>query len=388
MNNFNYLGLEPRLCEYLKRKSFYEDNDVVPPIPLEKQFSITKKDIQEIQSFKIKQTNKNNTNNKNNNVKNNSYKNNYDANLKSDFLPQKKSIAFCSDKYSEHTDSEHTDSENESDVEPEERIKPRINFDDDSHLVESKKSPFPTQNIYDPRMERINEKMRREKEASKYRGNTANMQKSYDMYSRDFSSASSRDFEGEFSLDNIKAEINNVNGGVYEANSNFNTHELVSPPTTHQYNVPPKIQFNQQLHYQRVPNKRGNIQNTQNTLGKGYTSYRKPELPRFERQNVIDLDHKVNIVSNNCRKTDLNVLYEGASELNNAPLKNIDLENYVKYGYPTSKARSLGYENPFEHQFQYIDDDIQNPDHVVFDRPTASRLDNKTQQKFVKRDVY
>jgi hypothetical protein len=81
-------------------------------------------------------------------------------------------------------------------------------------------------------------------------------------------------------------------------------------------------------------------------------------------------------------------LYEGASELNNAPLKNIDLENYVKYGYPTSKARSLGYENPFEHQFQYIDDDIQNPDHVVFDRPTASRLDNKTQQKFVKRDVY
>ncbi len=386
MNNSNYLGLEPRLSEYLKRKAFYEENDVVPPIPLEKQFSITKKDITIIQQYNEKKnlSNKNNlaNNNKqqNNNVKNNSYKNNYDANLKFDFLPQKKSIAFCSDKYNEHTDSE-----SDSDIEPEERVKPRINFDDDSHLVESKKSPFPTQNIYDPRMERINEKMRREKEASKYRGNTANMQKSYDMYSRDFSSANSRDFDGEFNLDNIKAEINNVNGGVYEANSNFNTHELVSPATSHQYNVPPKIQYNQQLHYQRVSN---NKQNTQNTLGKGYTSYRKPELPRFERQNVIDLDHKVNIVSNNCRKTDLNVLYEGASEINNAPLKNIDLENYVKYGYPTSKARSLGYENPFEHQFQYIDDDIQNPDHVVFDRPTASRLDNKTQQKFVKRDVY
>jgi len=365
MNNSNYFGLEPRLCEYLKRKAFYEENDVIPPIPLEKQFTITKKDISLIQQFNEKKNNsvKNNKNNKNNSVKNNSIKNNYD-------------------KYNEHTDSEN---ESDSDIESEERVKPRINFDDDSHLVEYKRSPFPTKNIYDPRMERINEKMRREKEASKYRGNTANMQKSYDMYSRDFSSASSRDFEGEFSLDNIKAEINNVNGGIYEANSNFNTHELVSPPTTHQYNTPPKIQYNQQLHYQRVSN---NKQNVQNELGKGYTSYRKPELPRFQRQNVIDLDHKINIVSNNCRKTDLNVLYEGAEELNNAPLKNIDLENYVKYGYPTSKARSLGYENPFEHQFQYIDDDIQNPDHVVFDRPTASRLDNKTQQKFVKRDIY
>jgi hypothetical protein len=367
MNNSNFFGLEPRLIEYLKRKSFYEEHDVVPPVPLEKQLAITKKDIEQIQSFQNKQKNNNNlvnkNNNKNNSVKNNSVKNNYD-------------------KFSENTDSE-----SDSDVEPEERPKTKINFEDDSHLVECKKSKFPTQNMYDPRIERINEKMRREKEATKYRGNTANMQKSYDMYSRDFSSANSRDFEGEFSLDNIKEEINNVNGGVYEANSNFNTHELVSPPTPHQYNSPPNIQYNQQLHYQRTDT-RAKRDNIQNTLGQGYTSYRKPELPRFERQNVIDLDHKVNIVSNNCRKTDLNILYEGVSELNNAPLKNIDLENYVKYGYPTSKARSLGYENPFEHQFQYIDDDIQNPDHVVFDRPMASRLENKTQKKFVKRDVY
>ena len=94
------------------------------------------------------------------------------------------------------------------------------------------------------------------------------------------------------------------------------------------------------------------------------------------------------MVTNNCRKSDLNMLYEGVAEMTNAPLKNIDFENYVKYGYPTSKARSLGFENPYEHQFQYIDEDIQNPDHVVFDRPVASRLDNKSQQKFKQRDIY
>ena len=60
MNNSNYLGLEPRLSEYLKRKAFYEENDVVPPIPLEKQFSITKKDITIIQQYNDKQQ-KNNT---------------------------------------------------------------------------------------------------------------------------------------------------------------------------------------------------------------------------------------------------------------------------------------------------------------------------------------
>jgi hypothetical protein len=355
MNKSN-TELEPRLSEYLKRKTFYENNNVIPTVPLEKQFSITKNDIKQIKLYESK---------------------NCETELRESKLRE-------SSNFSKYTNDSDTDSDSNSDFNDkfvELPKKKRVNFEDESHLVQFKKSQFPTQNIYDPRLERIQEKMRREKEACKYRGNTANLQRSYDMYSRDFSSASSRDFEGEFNLDNIKTEINNVNGGVYEANSNFNTHELITPPSTHQYNDPPKIQYNQQLHYQRNNSKN-------NTLGSGYTSYRKPELPRFERQNVIDLDHKTNIVSNNCRKTDLNILYEGAEELTNAPLKNIDLENYVKYGYPTSKARSLGFENPFEHQFQYIDDDIQSPEHSVFDRPTASRLDNKTQTKFKQRDIY
>ena len=48
-------------------------------------------------------------------------------------------------------------------------------------------------------------------------------------------------------LKSQKEEINKVNEGTYESNSNFNTHELVNPPSHHQYNSPPKIQYNQQL---------------------------------------------------------------------------------------------------------------------------------------------
>jgi len=62
---------------------------------------------------------------------------------------------------------------------------------------------------------------------------------------------------------------------------------------------------------------------------------------------------------------------------NNGAMKNVNVENYIKYGIPTSKAKSLGFENPAEHYFSYIDDDIQNPDHICFDRPQLTRMANR-----------
>jgi hypothetical protein len=169
----------------------------------------------------------------------------------------------------------------------------------------------------------------------------------------------------------------------YEPNSNFNFHELVNPPSSHQYNNPPKIQMDQRQPFQRLGQ-------NQNQLGGGYVpqnlSYKKMESQYFQKPNIFDIDNKVNIPVNNCRKNDLNSLY---NEFGNAgEMKNIDYENYIKYGYPTSKARSLGFENPFEHQYQFIDSDIQDPSHVVSDRPISSRLDNKTIAKPKNREIY
>ena len=67
---------------------------------------------------------------------------------------------------------------------------------------------------------------------------------------------------------------------------------------------------------------------------------------------------------NNCKQDDTGML-------------NINVENYIKYGNPTSKAKSLGFENPVEHFFSYIDDSIQDPDHVCFDRPQMTRTMNR-----------
>jgi hypothetical protein len=326
MNNSNS-NLEPRLVEYLKRKKFYEENDITTNnICLEKQYQITKKDIEKIN--KLNKVNKESNN---------------------------------------------------------DRIyiqKPVKNYDENNDLIDfsKTKTKFEMTNMYDPRLERITEKVKKEKEASKYKYNTTNLQRNYDMYSRDFSSTTSNDFSNEFNLDNIRDELNAPLKNNYEANSNFNTHELISPSSQHQYHNPPVVQRDQRQPYQRTSQPdRG--------IGSGYSkSYRIPETPSFQKSNTFDIDNKITIPANNCRKNDLNTLYNEFNTFGN--MKNIDYENYVKYGYPTSKARSLGFENASEHFYQFIDSDIQDPKHVVSDRPILTRLDNKATARSKQRDIY
>jgi hypothetical protein len=319
MNNSNN-QLEPRLVEYLKRKKFYEENNINSE-GMERQYQITKKDLEKI------------------NIHNNNGR-----------------------AYTEK------------------KVK---NYDEDLDLVDFSNSKFEMSNMYDSRMERINEKVKRERDASKYKYNTTNLQRNYDMYSRDFSSTTSKDFSNEFNLDNVRDEMDKPLRREYEPNSNFNTHELISPPSKHQYNNPPIIQRDQRLPYQRL-----NQQKLNDTcMGNGYSkSYRVPETPYIQKGNTFDVDNKITIPANNCRKNDLNMLYNEFNTFGN--MKNIDYENYIKYGYPTSKARSLGFENASEHFFQFIDSDIQDPSHVVSDRPILTRLDNKTTAKAKKRDIY
>jgi hypothetical protein len=325
MNNTNN-KLEPRIVEYLKRKKFYEENNINCD-GMERQYQITKNDLEKINLLQNKDKR----------------------------VYVQKSVK---------------------------------NYDEDHDLVDFSNSKFEMTNMYDSRLERINEKVKREKEASKYKYNTTNLQRNYDMYSRDFSSTTSKDFSNEFNLDNIRDEMNAPLKKEYEANSNFNTHELVSPPSRHQYNSPPTIQRDQRLPYQRLNNSNVNSNlNSNVNIGNGYTkSYRVPETPHIQKGNTFDIDNKITIPANNCRKNDLNMLYNEFNTFGSA--KNIDYENYVKYGYPTSKARSLGFENASEHFFQFIDSDIQDPKHVVSDRPVLTRLDNKATAKSKQRDIY
>lgn len=61
--------------------------------------------------------------------------------------------------------------------------------------------------------------------------------------------------------------------------------------------------------------------------------------------------------------------------------KNIDVENDFKKGLPSrsyiNDKRNKDYDNPIEHYFSYIDNDIQDPDHVVMEYPKSTRMSNK-----------
>lgn len=58
-------------------------------------------------------------------------------------------------------------------------------------------------------------------------------------------------------------------------------------------------------------------------------------------------------------------------------------------GLPCRGTKSYGYRNPVEHFFDYVDGDIQDPDHVIMDRPEVTRTTNHvtTRPKGIKREV-
>jgi hypothetical protein len=363
MNNSN-IDLEPRLVEYLKRKKFYEENDI-NTVSLEKQYMITKNDLQNISDFK------------NNRKQQQQLHDNYDD----DEDPEDELVNGGNDRM---------------------YVRRKVKNYDNDDLIDCTKARFPVSNNYDPRLERITEKIKKEKEANRTRHNTTDLAKSYDMYRRNFSSTASSDFSNEFGLDNIIDEMNAPIEVTYEASSNQNTNQLYAPPSDHHYtnnrqqqvrppqhqaHVTPQIAYKQVQHFQ--PINTGDKQFC-NSIGSGY-SYRKPNAPDLSRSHIFQ-NNKPGLNNNREdreeRNVNLNALYNGVGNNDGGFAQNIDYENFVKYGYPTSKARSLGFENASDHYFQFIDSDIQDPKHVIFDRPTSTRIDNKTTARSKQRDIY
>ena len=122
--------------------------------------------------------------------------------------------------------------------------------------------------------------------------------------------------------------------------------------------------------------------------------YGKEELPYYNCGNTMDFKNKM-VIPNptplNSRK-DLNIgnyrfeSYFGENLGNESDVKSAEVENELIRGMPTSrvKNRSYGYRNPEENYFQYLDEDFQNPDNSVegwIRGGEATRIDNKAAAK-------
>lgn len=324
------IGLEPRLVEYLKKRKFNKQHDIDDDL-LEKTYSIDKKDINTIKL--------------------------YFANKKA-------------------TKSDHTD------------------------FIDTRGQVFPSMlEPKDKRLDKIKEKQQRDREASEQRTNYDIVSKKYDMYrdDRKFASAGGSDFKSRFNpnvwfddgrnVEEIESEDVNPNvAQVVDMRQRFSCTNVYK-------NEKPKIRYQDYMtrgcNQDLAKNKSGEDYSLDSIIGK-LDSYAYDIDRTYEKKSEMDLNSKSVIPSINCNnKRDVENNYQSVPFMN-GELRDINTENYLAYGSGQVRAKkSRGYPNPAENYFSYISDDIQKPEHVVFERGMPSRLFNKDiPKKYKKRDIF
>lgn len=331
--------LEPRLVEYVKAKKYNEDNNIELGVPIEKLYNISKNDLKLIRAY----------------------------------LSSKKEYNCELENYGDFVSIKHT------------------KFSD---------TLLPKDFKGDPRFDRIKKKMERDKNANIERHNIDTLSKNYDMYQRNFSSALSTDFKCEFSLDNIIDEVdrpynkrldnlNNMSNAFEQVYHNKNEAHI-NPDKRFYKHKEPKIQYQQYLPNQYVPpeamRKTHPLKHNSelNNIFSSLDTYRKKYSESYDRPSEMDLQHKINIPHNNTKRRSLENEYNLLPDSTGGNIRDIDIENYVKFGNPDRKVKN--YNNPFEHYYQFIDEDIQN--HGIEDRPINTRMLNKQQMKPKSREIY
>lgn len=362
--------LEPRLIEYIKKKQYYKNNNIESDL-LEKEFGVEKKDIAKIKNY----------------------------------LQGKKL------KKNHHNDM----------------IAPIV-------------TSFPSEDLHnDPRLKKIEKKQQRDKEAREQKDNHDIVAMRYDMYRNDrkFASAYGDDFKSRFNPqvwldeDFYKHKKSSLYQSDERDQDNYRQNRTRNDNYLHQnqdsdderdgYNFadnnpnlsmkPNQEQIlNKRRHYTN-PNiykhKKPSI-NYKRYIPHGYNddlaspnysldniigkldTYR-DNLLNHHRQDEMDLDMKVSVPGGKCNnKREKENNYRAVPYMSGSKVKDVNIENYLSYGNgPSRGAKSLGYPNPAEHYFQYISDDVQKPEHTVFEPGMSTRLMNKdTARPYKTRDVY
>ena len=318
--------LDPRLSEYLKKKRYFRDNGIEMH-QLEKEFNITDKDSMRIRAY-FRGDNKN------------------------------------------YNNTKHQD------------------------LIDPIEADFPSSKFKkDARLDRIKKKQVMEEEASNQRKNYGLMNRGYDMYRSDrpFASAYGDDFKKsefhpkqwfeESNRDEFDSHSNEWFQNSRDANNDWNPHvardnkpkKSFSKSNTY---TNPRSKYNGYL-----PNESSishDPHSIDSIIGELDSYAHKVNSP-YGRLNEMDLDHKVVLPNGNCsnrRETENN--YRSVPYMSGVGNRDIDVDTFVRFGTtPSRGSKSLGYPNPIEHHFDYISDDIQNPDHVVNERGLPSRMFNK-----------
>jgi hypothetical protein len=262
-----------------------------------------------------------------------------------------------------------------------------------SDYIDPSSATFPSNSFKkDDRFDRIKKKQQADADAKMQKSNYGLINKGYDMYRQDrpFASATGDDFKSkEFhpnqwfqnSRDVSTEECNPYSTDDFNKNVDYdrfdaNDSNKMSMRESNTY-VHPKSVYNGYL--QRNSKLEDDPHSIDAIIGK-MNSYRNKVTKPFNQENQMDLDTKV--VTQNAR-------YNGKRETENTyqavPLmmdgygngRDIDVDTFVRMKAGKYHNKSVGYPNPVDHYFNFISNDIQQPEHVVNMRGIPSRLLNK-----------
>lgn len=348
----NGIFLEPRLQEYLKKKAYYKKNKIHNDVSLEQEFGITKEDVKRLKAF----------------------------------------TAGDNDLYNYKTQDKFADSEWQQSFE--------FDFDPD----EAYRS--------DPRYHRYVKKMIRDKQDIAKIHNYDHMNDPFKPIT-DFFDKNDYNYNDDYLQDDYDydSNYNNHNYDSYSNNNYYDDRNLTIGENSKKYNdnkylnkpikkssriysndlphYTPEIDFKnkmypmkqnrpQQLpidHDPRIDQIIGELDSYNHKINKSY-----------ERISEMDTEHKLVIPNVSC-----NGKRSNPSTYKPVPFmtRGEGVRDYsVHEGLPTRSAKSYGYHNPIEHYYDYISDDIQNPNHVVFEPGEATRLNNRKPARPYKRDIY
>ena len=339
----NNLTLEPRLQEYWKKINYYKNNNIVPSSNLEKEFSITDDDRMKLKMF----------------------------------LGNNIQLPITQEKYNVPDEFGF-----------------QIKYED------YKK---------DPRYERLQKKLQRDKDAnaSKYSYGQGPLTCSYKNSMNSTGMADEQYFQQE--------EKKHFLDAIPPYNSDYALNIRHKSPRVYD-SSPPKIQYKQYLPYKQYGDSRDlpHDDNVNCIIDKLATFkqntnaiYQYPKDMDHEMKinkssqsgsvfGTIDVPGKMNL---NVYDTDITKSFQavplrgkGVNAIGGT--RDVDNDNCVIKGLPerNAKFKSLGYPNYSDHSFQFISEDIQDPNHVVLPFPRGgvpSRLENNYRRaKPYKRDVY
>jgi len=232
--------------------------------------------------------------------------------------------------------------------------------------IPKEKQKFASEELMnDYRFQRLKKKYDADSKANVARDNISNLSRNYGNFITDYECPDNQQINQ--TKTNLSTKINQ--NSLYQTYSNpyiLNKEKPTDVKEPWNVNIPSKIQYNQVVYDNQYNSYQEHSPSLDNILDKTKKYKQKVDMTNdyLKPSDYEDLK-QLNLSNiNNCTEEERNML-------------NINVENYIKYGNPTSKAKSLGFENPVEHFFSYIDDSIQDPDHVCFDRPQLTRNMNR-----------